>query len=84
MKLSFFLIKTTWNNIHICRFRSALKEQPWKGIRNALREGNSCPHQNMLLDTYKGSEDCLFLNVYTKHLPNKDRYKSMEFTFIFI
>lgn len=60
-------------NCNVYRFRSALKEQPWKGIRNALREGNSCPHQNMLLDTYKGSEDCLFLNVYTKHLPNKDR-----------
>ncbi|XP_037027605.1 venom carboxylesterase-6 isoform X2 [Bradysia coprophila] len=56
------------------RFRSAVREQPWKGVRNAIREGNSCPHQNMLLDTYKGNEDCLFLNVYTKQLPNKESH----------
>lgn len=64
------------NNLNIFhdRFRSALPEKPWKGIRNAVREGNTCPHRNMLLDSYKGNEDCLFLNVYTKHLPNKERY----------
>lgn len=50
-----------------------MPEKSWQGVRNALREGNSCPHRNMLLDTYKGSEDCLFLNVYTRHLPNRDR-----------
>lgn len=28
----------------------------------------------MLLDSYKGEEDCLFLNVYTKYLPNKNSH----------
>lgn len=28
----------------------------------------------MLLDTYKGSEDCLFLNVYSRHLPTKESH----------
>lgn len=54
------------------RFRAAVPEKSWKGIRNALREGASCPHRNMLLDNFKGSEDCLFLNVYTPQLPNGD------------
>ncbi|XP_055923213.1 juvenile hormone esterase isoform X2 [Eupeodes corollae] len=54
------------------RFRAALPEKPWTGIRDALREGNSCPHKNMILDTFKGNEDCLFLNVFTTKLPKGD------------
>jgi carboxylesterase type B len=50
------------------RFRAALPEEPWKGIRPAMREGTSCPHRNMVLERYRGSEDCLFLNVYTPQL----------------
>lgn len=51
------------------RFRSALPEKPWRGVRNALKEGSPCPHRNMLFDNYKGNEDCLFINVYTPILP---------------
>uniref|UniRef100_A0A336MQG4 Carboxylic ester hydrolase n=3 Tax=Culicoides sonorensis TaxID=179676 RepID=A0A336MQG4_CULSO len=59
------------------RFRSALPEQPWNGVRNALREGATCPHRNMLLDTYGGSEDCLFLNVFTPILPSENRHPKL-------
>ncbi|GAB0090569.1 Carboxylic ester hydrolase [Sergentomyia squamirostris] len=59
------------------RFRSALPEKPWKGIRLAVREGNTCPHRNILLDTFKGDEDCLFLNVYTPELPNRVRHPQL-------
>ena len=38
-------------------------------MRPAVREGSSCPHRNMILENYKGAEDCLFLNVYTPKLP---------------
>lgn len=55
------------------RFRSAQPEAPWSGVRNALREGASCPHRNMLLDNFAGSEDCLFLNVFTAALPTDNR-----------
>uniref|UniRef100_W8BIG0 Carboxylic ester hydrolase n=1 Tax=Ceratitis capitata TaxID=7213 RepID=W8BIG0_CERCA len=54
------------------RFRAAEPEKPWFGIRDASREGNSCPHKNMILDTFKGSEDCLFLNVFTTQIPKAD------------
>ncbi|XP_046806067.1 juvenile hormone esterase isoform X2 [Lucilia cuprina] len=51
------------------RFRAAEPEKSWSGIRDASREGNSCPHKNMILDTFKGNEDCLFINVFTAKLP---------------
>lgn len=54
------------------RFRAALPEGPWNGIRTATREGASCPHRNMILDNFRGNEDCLFLNVYTPILPENN------------
>ncbi|XP_020809286.1 esterase B1 isoform X1 [Drosophila serrata] len=54
------------------RFRAAEPEKPWSGIRDASREGQSCPHKNMILDTFKGDEDCLFVNVFTTRMPKDD------------
>jgi acetylcholinesterase len=55
------------------RFKAALPEEPWTGIKLALREGASCPHRNMILETYRGDEDCLFLNVYSPTLPENGK-----------
>lgn len=51
------------------RFKAPLPESSWTGVRPAVREGASCPHRNMILENYKGNEDCLFLNVYTPKVP---------------
>lgn len=64
--------KLDTNKIFHSRFRAAEPEKPWSGIRDASREGQSCPHKNMILDTFKGDEDCLFVNVFTTQMPKDD------------
>ena len=48
------------------RFMPALPELPWTGIRDARRFGAAAPQGGT--DDGPGSEDCLFLNVFTPAL----------------
>ena len=38
---------------------------PWEGLRDARNFGEPCPQPNLFTRIGEGSEDCLFLNVYT-------------------
>lgn len=47
------------------RFRAPVPHRKWPGIRQANRHGNVCPTNGFLGFVAGGTEDCLFLNVYT-------------------
>ncbi|XP_068084705.1 juvenile hormone esterase isoform X2 [Anabrus simplex] len=51
------------------RFKVAEAPEPWSGVRDALEPGNACTQFNSDSKKYGGSEDCLYLNVYTPKLP---------------
>ncbi|XP_038214494.1 juvenile hormone esterase-like isoform X1 [Zerene cesonia] len=51
------------------RFKAPEPPDSWDGVRDALEHGPVCPQYNERLQRIDmGSEDCLFLNVYTKTL----------------
>ncbi|KAG5899146.1 hypothetical protein JTB14_027339 [Gonioctena quinquepunctata] len=54
------------------RFKAPEPAEPWDDIRDATTDGNSCYFRNFFTGEYAGSEDCLFLNVFTKELPHKN------------
>ncbi|RZC37157.1 COesterase and/or Abhydrolase 3 domain containing protein, partial [Asbolus verrucosus] len=61
------------------RFKGPQPPECWEGIRDATKQGSPC-HALQLLPTPEtlvlkpmGSEDCLFLNVYTRQLPKSDQ-----------
>ncbi|XP_069701780.1 esterase E4-like isoform X2 [Periplaneta americana] len=49
------------------RFKPPRPPDPWNGTFEAFEEGNECPQA--IQGSMRGTEDCLFLNVYTKKLP---------------
>lgn len=60
---------------HVCLLVSVLPYQffrqppepvePWSEVRDCREEGNVCIQNHMYLRDLRGSEDCLYLNVYT-------------------
>ncbi|XP_030753700.1 esterase FE4-like [Sitophilus oryzae] len=48
------------------RFKEPVNAESWEGVRNATVEGSSCVQKS------GGSEDCLYLNVYTRNLPTEN------------
>ncbi|CAD6208579.1 GSCOCT00010567001.2-RA-CDS [Cotesia congregata] len=50
------------------RFRDPKPVEPWSGVRDATKFGNSCTQFDRYSKKVLGSENCLFLNVYTTNL----------------
>ncbi|XP_026744533.1 esterase B1-like [Trichoplusia ni] len=51
------------------RFKAPVEADSWEGVRDATVHGNVCPQFNPITAVYTpGSEDCLFLNVYSPNL----------------
>lgn len=53
------------------RFKAPQPAESWTGIRDATKAGSPCLSTNLLTFQNIGSEDCLYLNVYTKELPQE-------------
>lgn len=54
------------------RFRAPREPEPWTGVKKCTRVRPKPTQLNIILGMVQGSEDCLYLNVFTKNLkPDK-------------
>ncbi|KAF5299080.1 hypothetical protein FQR65_LT09438 [Abscondita terminalis] len=55
------------------RFRPPVPSESWNGVKDATEIGDDCVAFYPIINRSTGAEDCLFLNVYTKELPDVNR-----------
>ncbi|KAL0840751.1 hypothetical protein ABMA28_015935 [Loxostege sticticalis] len=62
------------------RFKAPLSPKPWEGTYEAIEHGPVCPQVDITTgQPIEGSENCLFLNVYTKSLQPHAKIPVMVF-----
>ncbi|XP_058807483.1 juvenile hormone esterase-like [Phymastichus coffea] len=57
------------------RFKDPEPVEDWTGIRDATKYGNMCWQFFASTQTYSGSNDCLYINVFAKSMKNIDKLK---------
>ncbi|KAE8751383.1 Carboxyl/Cholinesterase 09 [Frankliniella occidentalis] len=55
--------------VGMLRFKAPLPPAMWSGVRDATKEGSACMQVSDFAEII-GSEDCLYLNVYSRGRPN--------------
>ncbi|XP_028900769.1 esterase B1 isoform X1 [Zeugodacus cucurbitae] len=50
------------------RFRAPVPAEPWHGVLDGTGPAEKPLQTNVIFRKYKGSEDCLYLNVFTKNI----------------
>ncbi|EDV93366.1 GH19269 [Drosophila grimshawi] len=56
------------------RFRAPQRPTPWEGVRDCTQAKDKAVQVQFIYDRMEGSEDCLYLNVYTNNVsPTKPR-----------
>lgn len=51
--------------------------ESWTGIREAVNPGPNCAQINFFSNQFKGSDDCLYLNVHARSIDSKQRWPVM-------
>ncbi|CAK1590232.1 unnamed protein product [Parnassius mnemosyne] len=66
------------------RFKCPQSPEPWEGVRDAttIKQTNISCQINFMTQKFVGSEDCLYLNVYTPKLPPYKKEKLPVMVFI--
>lgn len=59
------------------RFKAPQPVDPWEGIRDATKDGDASYNHDTLHErgVFQGGEDCLVLNVFTKHIDGTNDLK---------
>ncbi|XP_065202717.1 esterase E4-like [Planococcus citri] len=55
------------------RFQRPKKVRPWKDVLDGRTPKGGCTQYSLYVFNFIGSEDCLYVNVFTPKLPKKDR-----------
>lgn len=70
MQCEYIKVATKWQYVHkityVYTFQPPIPVRPWQGEYDATEDGPICPQPWDNYVTGSVSEDCLFLNVYTK------------------
>ncbi|XP_044253151.1 uncharacterized protein LOC123004101 [Tribolium madens] len=63
--------------VGLLRFKAPEPPEEWIGVLDATKEGNSCYSRHPFNNKIVGSEDCLYLNVYTKKVASSNENNSL-------